>query len=114
MNLSNIPELNNIALNISLMALNQNKNDIQTNYNLGAHILKTAIEVNSHLHQTNSENKHDLSQDILKAFVKCNRLMAYIIQAFHRSEITKEEYLHFEIQLKDLMSRLEIAIERIG
>ena len=40
--------------------------------------------------------------------------MAYIIQAFHRSEITKEEYLHFEIQLKDLMCRLEIAIERIG
>jgi hypothetical protein len=114
MNLSNIPELNNIALNISLRALNKNKNDMQTNYNLGANILKTAIEVNSHLHQTNSENKHDISQDILKAFVKCNRLMAYIIQAFHRSEISKEEYLHFEIQLKDLMTRLEIAIEKIS
>ena len=96
------------------MALNQNKNDIHSNYNLGANILKTAIEVKSQLHQTQSESSHDLSQDVLKEFVKCNRLMAYIIQAFHRSEITKEEYLHFEIQLKDLMCRLEIAIERIG
>lgn len=114
MNLSHIPELNNIALNISLMALNQNKNDMNLNYQLGANILKTAIEVNTHLHQTNSNNNHDVSQEILKAFVKCNRLMAYIIQAFHRSEITKEEYLHFEIQLKDLMTRLEIAIEKIS
>jgi glycosyltransferase involved in cell wall biosynthesis len=31
-----------------------------------------------------------------------------------KSAISKEEYLHFEIQLKDLMSRLEIAIERIS
>jgi hypothetical protein len=112
MNLSNIPELNNIALNISLMALNHNKVEQQTNYHLGTNILKTAIEVNSHLYQANNEEKHEISQEILKAYVKCNRLMAYIIKAFHHNEISKEEYLHFEIQLKDLMSRLESACEK--
>jgi len=112
MNLSNIPELNNIAFNISLMALNHNNTDSNSNNHLGTNILKTAIEVNSHLHQANNEDKHSLSQDILKAYVKCNRLMAYIIKAFHHNEISKDEYLHFEIQLKDLMSRLEIACEK--
>ena len=95
------------------MAIQNNKQSQGQTDNLATNILKTAIDVNTHLNQAEHENKGNVTQEILKAYVKCNRLMAYLIRAFHHGEITRDEYLNFEIQLKDLMNRLEIACEKL-
>jgi hypothetical protein len=114
MNTNNIADINNVGLNIGLLAIQQENpnggNDVS--YNLGVNILETALQVNKHLALAEVSGKSEISKEILRAYVKCNRLMAFMIHAYQKAEISRQQFLHFEIELKNLMSRLEIACEK--
>jgi hypothetical protein len=77
-------------------------------------MLKTALDVNVHLNKAQETSNHETFKDILKAYVQCNRLMFYLIKAYQNAEISRSEFLDSEIQLKELMSRLESASEKIS
>ncbi len=111
MNMYTLTELNQLAFNMGKLAL-KTENQPAANQRailLNENILETVLHVNKHLSLASVSTKDDLPTEILQAYVKCNRLMAYIIQAYQKSEITREEFLHFEIELKLLMNRLEVA-----
>lgn len=114
MNTNHITEIHNVGLNIGLLAIQkENQNgESELSYNLGINILETAMQVNKHLAIAEVSGKNEISKEILRAYVKCNRLMAFIIHAYQKAEISRQQFLHFEIELKNLMSRLEIACEK--
>lgn len=106
--------LNSISLEIGLMAI-PNANQEQPIHNSWAqNMLKTALDVNIHLNKAQETSNHETFKDILKAYVQCNRLMFFLIKAYQNAEITRSEFLHSEIQLKELMNRLEVASEKIN
>lgn len=114
MNTNHIADIHNVGLNIGLLAIQkENQNgESELSYNLGVNILETAMQVNKHLAIAEVSGKNEISKEILRAYVKCNRLMAFIIHAYQKAEISRQQFLHFEIELKNLMSRLEIACEK--
>ena len=75
--------------------------------------MKTAVEIGVHLHFQDTFSHNQRIEEVLKAFIKCHKLMDYLIKAKQKSEITREEYLHFEIQMKDVIKRLEAAYEKM-
>ena len=111
MNTNHIADINNVGLNIGLLAIQHENQNGENNltYNLGVNILETALNVNKHLAIAEVSRKQEISNEILKAYVKCNRLMAFIIHSYQKAEISRQQFLHFEIELKQLMNRLEVA-----
>lgn len=114
MNTNQITDINNVGLNIGLLAIQQENQNGETDitYNLGVNILETALQVNKHLAIAEVSGKQEISKEILRAYVKCNRLMAFIIHSYQKAEINRQQFLHFEIELKNLMERLELACEK--
>lgn len=114
MNTNQIADINNVGLNIGLLAIQQENQNGETDitYNLGVNILETALQVNKHLAIAEVSGRQEISKEILRAYVKCNRLMAFIIHSYQKAEINRQQFLHFEIELKNLMERLELACEK--
>ncbi len=113
MNTNQFTELNLLTFNVGKIAFKPEKK-ITLNaevYSLNENILDTILQVNKHLSVAEISSKNDLPKEILYAYVKCNRLMAFIIKAYQKSEISRDEFLHYEIELKMLMNRLEFACE---
>ena len=105
--------LNTISFEIGLMGLSESNHQVSSP-SWAENMLKTAFDVNLHLNKANEVSNHETFKEILKAYVQCNRLMSFMLKAYHQSEISKNEFLHYEIQLKDLMTRLEAASEKIN
>lgn len=108
----NTSELKDIPFSIGLMAMSdingkQSLPQVQENF------MKTAVEIGVHLHFQETFSKNQRIEEVLKAFIKCHKLMDYLIKAKQKSEITRDEYLHFEIQMKDVIKRLELAYEKM-
>jgi len=114
MNRNHIADIKNVGLNIGLLAIQQENQNGENNltYNFGVNILETALQVNKHLAIAEVSGKQEISTEILKAYVKCNRLMAFILHSYQKAEISRQQFLHYEIELKNLMARLETACEK--
>ena len=113
MNTNQFTELNHLTFNVGKMALKQEQKITMNSqvYLLNENILETILQVNKHLSVAQVSNQNEIPKEILYAYVKCNRLMSFIIKAYQKSEISREDFLHFEIEIKLLMNRLETACE---
>ncbi len=68
-------------------------------------IIKAAIRI-SKTQKSESDPRIQTIMDVESTYVQCSKLLMGLTKAKQQGEINHEEYLTFEIQLRDQLSRL--------
>jgi predicted pyridoxine 5'-phosphate oxidase superfamily flavin-nucleotide-binding protein len=68
-------------------------------------IIRAAIRI-SKSPQADSDPRVQTIMDVESTYIQCSKLLAGLTKAKQGGEISNEEYLSFEIQLRDQLSRL--------
>lgn len=68
-------------------------------------IIRAAIRI-SKSQRADSDPRFQTIMDVESTYIQCSKLLGGLTKAKQAGEITNEEYLSFEIQLRDQLSRL--------
>lgn len=69
-------------------------------------IIRAAIRVSRSQGMPDHDNKVQTIMDVESTYIQCSKLLTSLIKAKQCGEISHEEYLTFEIQLRDQLCRL--------
>lgn len=69
-------------------------------------IIRAAIRISKSQNSSENDARVQTIMDVESTYIQCSKLLAGLTKAKQSGEITNEEYLTFEIQLRDQLSRL--------
>ncbi len=69
-------------------------------------IIRAAIRISKSQSSLENDARVQTIMDVESTYIQCSKLLAGLTKAKQSGEITNEEYLTFEIQLRDQLSRL--------
>jgi hypothetical protein len=69
-------------------------------------IIRAAIRISRSQGNPEHESRVQTIMDVESTYIQCSKLLAGLTKAKQSGEISNEEYLSFEIQLRDQLSRL--------